>query len=162
MYGKWEYYAYTVVSKTPPFFILLQLQQTLTSCCNIWRNIPSSIATAEQLLIYPFHLHTADTHILGKFSSSKTMCQHTVRIRRSSYCSVKHRYSFLRTFGFQLALILTQLTTNNWPSLLMTNLDLPTVYEPFIRLPVCDKRCMYEAAIGAMSLLVRVAVAHIL
>jgi len=48
MYGKWEYYAYTVVSKTPPFFILLQLQQTLTSSCNIWRNIPSSFATAEQ------------------------------------------------------------------------------------------------------------------
>ena len=42
---------------------------------------------------------------LGKFSFPKVV-QHTVRVRRSSSCSMKLRNSFLRTYGLLIALIL--------------------------------------------------------
>jgi len=40
-----------------------------------------------------------------KISRSKTVRQHTVPIRRSSYCNVKLQCSFMRTYGLRIALI---------------------------------------------------------
>jgi len=42
----------------------------------------------KTLLIYPPHYTAILAILCGIFSSSKTVPQHTVRIRQSSYCSV--------------------------------------------------------------------------
>jgi len=78
-------------------------------------SIPSKFVT-QRLLIYPPHLNIAGTLPLEKLiwclhlPARQCASTYGVRVRWSSYCSVKLRSSFLPTYGLTIALVLFQLT----------------------------------------------------
>lgn len=97
-------------------FILVWFLQTLTNdqFCNIWHItewICNTIIDLPTLPTYCRYTTLRKTKLMLT-SSIKTVsvCQHTVHIGWSRYCSVQLRSLFLQTVGLRIVLIVIQLT----------------------------------------------------